>query len=113
MATTYWGDAVLTKLKHRMERSSKKINQVIGRPEPLRRPDTKELLIEFMTNPEEFETPKPGKVFVGRAKLAEYVKETYGDHARFILPYLQQDLEETDDQGLPMADLDAQGGQLP
>ena len=109
MATTYWGDTVMTKLKHRMVRSSAKINQVIGRPEPLRRPDTKDLLIEFMTNPEEFETPKPGKVFVGRAKLAEYVKETYGDHARFILPYLQ--VEETDEQGLPMAD-PAQGGQL-
>lgn len=111
MATTYWGDNVMKKLKHRLVRSSNKIGQVIGRPEPLRRADTKDLLVEFMTDPEGFETPKPGKAFVGRAKLAEYVKETYGDHARFILPYLQEEPEETNEQGLQ--EIDPRQGGLP
>ena len=109
MTVAFWGDRVTEKIKARLARSSAKIDQVIGRPEPLRRADTKDLLVEFMTDPEGFETPEPGKVFVGRERLAQYVKETYGDHARFILPYLQ--VEETDEQGLPMAD-PAQGGQL-
>ena len=109
MTSTSWGDRVATKLKVRLERSQAKIDQVIHRPEPLRREPTKDLLVEYMASPEEFETPKPGKVFVGRERLMEYVKETYGDHARFILPYLQA--EETDDQGLPLVD-PALGGQI-
>ncbi len=107
MSATFWGDNVAKKLKHRLARSSEKISQVIGRPAPLRRVDTKDLLIEYMTDPEAFETPQPGKVFVGRARLAEYVKETYGDYARHILPYLMP--EETDEEGLP-AQGPAQGG---
>ena len=109
MPTTYWGDSVMQKLKYRLVRSSAKIDQVIGRPEPLRRADTKDLLIDFMTDPEKFETPEPGKVFVGRAKLAEYVKESYGIHARHILPYLQEEPEETNEQGLQEID-PRQGG---
>ncbi len=102
MDTTYWGDNVEKKLKHRLVRSGAKISQVIGRPAPLRRVDTKDLLVEYMTDPEAFETPQPGKVFVGREKLAEYVRETYGDYARHILPYLEPDEpEETLDSGLP------------
>ena len=102
MTATFWGDSVTRKLQARLVRSKAKISQVIGRPEPLRRADTKDLLIEFMTNPEEFE-----KANVGRETLAKYVKETYGDHARFILPYLQP--EETNEEGLQEID-PSQGG---
>lgn len=79
----YWGERVAAKVKSRLAAQEDAIATRLGRPRQ-RRPDTKDLLKTHLQS---------NDVLSGddyRA-LEGYLYERYGEAARFVTPYLQQE----------------------
>lgn len=79
------------KLQNRLSRSQEAIDRALLRPVP-RRPNTKDLLADFVQNPQGYD----GK---GRERLMEYLHETYGDAARMVEAYVMPQ-EEPIEEGM-------------
>lgn len=89
----HWIDNVGTAFDNDVNSALKAMQGVVSPPQT-RRANTSDLLTQYMT-----QSMDPS----GRSTLANYLRETYGDAARFIEPYLNiPDVAQAVGSGLPM-----------
>lgn len=88
----YWGDKIRGKFSARLEASSEAIAARLG-PPTQRKPDTKLLLSDAIADPSLYSDPE------SREMLEDRLFKTYGEAARFILPYVAED--QLPDGGIP------------
>ncbi len=82
----YWFDKALDRATEARERARAAMQGVVRRP-MLRRPNTKTLLEAAIRDPLSVDPS-------GRATLARFLFETYGESARDVIPYLGIEGEE-------------------
>ena len=82
---SHWVDRVMEEAASRITASKERMRQQVARP-VLRRPNTSAILGEALLNPE-------GMPPQERERLGQWLRERYGESARFIYPYLGLDPE--------------------
>lgn len=82
MADSFWMDDARTMVESDLIVAKDAMRKAIGRPVK-RRPNTKMLVAEAMASPESVLADPSG-----RSTLAGYLRDTYGESSRHLLPYL-------------------------